>query len=177
MIDGTGAPGDEPFRAAFGALYPVAYTVHFALKRRGVTAPVGPLESLYWFGDRPGAISADESQGRDPGAWRWRLLLPLPEAATAEEVQSAIREVAAKKAPPSLPLLRSERWAEGRAAQTLHVGPYDKESATIAALHDAIATAGYRPSGPHHEIYLSDPNRTAPERLKTIIRQPIEPAV
>ena len=174
VIDGAGAPGEERFREAMGALYPVAYTLHFALKRRGVTASVGALEGLYWFGDVPGPITAADFERRSPAEWRWRLLLPLPEAATTEEVQGAIREVAARKSPPALPLLRQERWAEGKAAQTLHVGPYASEPPTIAMLHEAIAGAGYQPSGCHHEIYLGDPNRSAPERLKTIIRQPVE---
>jgi hypothetical protein len=176
MIDGHGAPGDASFQAAFGALYPVAYTLHFALKRRGVSTRVGVSEGLYWFGDaeRP-IVPSDFSQGaRD--AWNWRLLLPVPEAATHEEIEGAFAEVARKKAPPALPLLRVERWAEGQAAQTLHVGPYAAEPATIEALHAAIAGAGLRPRGCHHEIYLSDPNRTAPDRLKTIIRQPVESA-
>jgi hypothetical protein len=176
MIDGHGAPGGASFQAAFGALYPVAYTVHFALKRRGVRASVGALEGLYWFGDAEGPIVPGEFGEHAGGPWSWRLLLPVPAAATPDEIQGAVAEVARKKAPEALGLLRVERWAEGPAAQTLHVGPYATETATIAALHDALAAAGLRPRGCHHEIYISDPNRTAPDRLKTVIRQPVEPA-
>jgi hypothetical protein len=173
MIDGHGAPGSPGFTAAFGALYPVAYTVHFVLKRRGVAARVGAMEGLYWFGDVEGPTSAGDFAGHDPGDWNWRLLLPLPEAATAEEIDGAFSEVARKKAPLALPLLRVEHWREGEAAQTLHVGSYASETATIEALNRAIVAAGLGPRGCHHEIYLSDPNRTATERLKTIIRQPV----
>jgi hypothetical protein len=175
MIDGTGEPGSASFQAAFGALYPVAYTLHFALKRRGVTARVGALEGLYWFGETERPIEPGEFGRQDRDTWRWRLLLPVPEAATEDDIEATFAEVARKKAPVALPLLRVERWAEGAAAQTLHVGSYASEPATIEALHAALAAAGLRPRGCHHEIYISDPNRTALERLKTIIRQPVEP--
>ena len=175
MIDGSGAPGDQQFRDAFAALYPVAYTLHFALKRRGATARVGALEGLYWFGE-PGPLAADAfaSAQRDPSAWRWRLLLPVPAEATDDEVRLAFEEVRSKKSPPALELLRCEAWEEGRLAQVLHVGPYAAEPTTVALLHEAIASAGLRPRGCHHEIYISDPSRTAPERLRTVIRQPVE---
>lgn len=176
MIEGHGAPGGASFKAAFGALCPVAYTLHFALKRRGVTARVGASEGLYWFGEAERPIAPSEFSQQERDAWHWRLLLPVPEAAAAEEIAAAFAEVARKKAPEALALLRVERWAEGPAAQTLHVGPYATEPATIASLHAAVAEAGLRPRGCHHEIYLGDPNRTAPDRLKTIIRQPVEPA-
>jgi len=176
MIDGQGAPGGASFRAAFGALYPVAYTLHFALKRRNVTAKVGALEGLYWFGDAEGPITSGEFGEQDASAWNWRLLLPVPQAATPEDIESAFAEFVRKKAPEAFHLLRVERWAEGPAAQTLHVGPYATETATIEALRAAVAEAGLRPRGCHHEIYVSDPNRTAPERLRTIIRQPVEVA-
>ena len=176
MIEGQGAPESPSFQAAFGALFPVAYVVHFGLKRRGVAARVGAVEALYWFGRTEGPIQAGEFDQHDRSDWRWRLLLPVPDAATAEEIDGAFHEVAATKAPAALHLLRVERWEEGPAAQTLHVGTYASEPVTIVALQDAIAAAGLQPRGCHHEIYISDPNRTAPERLKTIIRQPVESA-
>jgi hypothetical protein len=176
-VEGTGEPGGNDFRDAFGALYPVAYTVHFALKRRGVEAPVGGLEGLFWFGE-PGPIAADAFVIAPDGtrAWTWRLMLPVPAEATDDEIAAAVEEVARKKAPPSLGRLRVERLAEGPSAQVLHVGPYAAEPPTIALLHEAIAAAGLRARGCHHEIYLSDPGRTPPERLRTIIRQPVEAA-
>jgi len=173
MIDGHGAPGSPGFQAAFAALYPVAYTVHFALKRRGVTARVGALEGLYWFGGAEVPITSDGFAQHGPDDWSWRLLLPVPGAATAADIERAFAEVARKKAPAALRSLRVERWREGLAAQTLHVGSYDSETVTIAMLQDALAAAGLRARGCHHEIYISDPNRTAPDRLKTIIRQPV----
>ena len=175
-VDGTGQPGGPEFGEAFGALFPVAYTLHFALKRRGVSASIGAIEGQFRFDDReaaaPGAIPA----AGEPYAWQWRLMLPVPAEATDEDVAAAIAEVARKQAPPALARLHLERWVEGPSAQVLHVGPYDRETPTIALLHERIAAAGLRPRGLHHEIYLSDPNRTAPERLRTIVRQPEEPA-
>ena len=162
LVEGTGQPGGDEFREAFGALYPVAYTVHFALKRRGVQAPVGGLEGLFWIGE-PGPITPELFAGSDVSRlWTWRLMLPVPDEANDEEIAAAIAEVARKKAPPAITRLRVERLAEGPSAQILHVGPYATEPGTIERLHDGIAEAGLRPRGCHHEIYLSDPGRTAP---------------
>ena len=176
-IDGADPPGSQGFGEAIGTLYPVAYTLHFALKRRGVEAPVGALEGLYWI-RQPGPITAEQF-GASPearGPWCWRLLLPVPDAATEEDVAAAIDEVARKKRPPLLDRLRCEAWEEGPVAQVMHVGPYAAEPATIERLHGAIGERGLRPRGCHHEIYISDPNRTPPERLKTLLRQPVEAA-
>lgn len=176
MIDGTDEPGAPGFRDAIGTLYPVAYTLHFALKRRRIQVPVGALEGLYWIDDATPitpAQFADSEQQR--GSWSWRLMLPLPGEATDADVASAIDEVFHKKRPPLLDQLRAEEWIEGEVAQVLHVGPYDAEAPTIARLHAAIGQAGLRARGCHHEIYIGDPNRTAPDRLKTLIRQPVEP--
>jgi hypothetical protein len=102
------------------------------------------------------------------------LLIGLPDSASDEEIEAAIADVRVRKAPPGLADLRVERWDEGRCAQTLHVGPYAAEEPTIERLHEAIRAAGLRPRGAHHEIYLGDPRRAAPERLRTVIRQPVE---
>lgn len=174
-VDGSGPPGGPAFQPAFKALYPVAYTLHFALKRRGIDAPVGAIEGLFWqvTGDRlePVAIAPEPS---DPDAWRWSLRLQIPDLATEDDIEDAIDEVARKKDPPALARLNVIHWTEGPSAQILHVGPYDAEPPTIERLRRAIEDAGCRPRGVHHEIYVSDPGRTAPERLKTVIRQPVE---
>jgi hypothetical protein len=174
MIDGTDEPGAPGFRDAIATLYPVAYTLHFALKRRGVMAPVGALEGLYWI-DEPGPIPASRFAATPEARehWAWRLMLPVPEQCTDADVQSAVEEVFAKKRPLLLERLRCDRWEEGRVAQVLHIGPYELEGRTVDQLQRAIADAGLEPRGCHHEIYISDPNRTAPERLKTLIRQPV----
>jgi hypothetical protein len=174
-VDGSDVPGSEGFRVAIESLYPLAYTLHFALKRRGVEGPVGALEGLYWVGSMepiPPDRFRDSADAR--GAWDWRLQLPVPDAATDDEIAAAIDEVRAKKAPPLLARVRTGAWAEGRVAQVMHVGPYADEPATIARLHEAIEAAGLRPRGCHHEIYIGDPNRSAPEKLRTLLRQPVE---
>jgi hypothetical protein len=174
MIEGTDEPGAPGFRDAIATLYPVAYTLHFALKRRGVMAPIGALEGLYWInepGPIPAARFATTPEAREH--WAWRLMLPVPEQCTEADVTSAIDEVFTKKGPPLLERLRCERWEEGRVAQILHIGPYEAEADTVAVLQRAIADAGLEPRGCHHEIYISDPNRTAPDRLRTVIRQPV----
>lgn len=155
-IEGTAAPGSDEFAAAIGTLYPVAYTLHFALKERGIEAPVGAMEGLF---------RADRS---------WRLQLPVPEPATEDDIGRAIETVRIKKAPAQLDRLRVETVDEGESAQILHVGPYEAEEPTIARLRAAIAEHGLRPRGSHHEIYLSDPRRTTPDRIRTVIRQPVE---
>jgi hypothetical protein len=176
-VDSAGEPGGAGFQAAFGALYPVAYTLHFALKKRGVDAPVGAIEGLFWFdGTETITPSSFIGEGPEAAAWRWSLRLPVPGSATDEEIRAAISEVARKKDPPALAKLHVVEWTEGPSAQILHVGPYSAEPPTIERLHAEIAAAGLRPRGHHHEIYVSDPNRTSPERLRTVIRQPVEAA-
>ena len=166
MIDGTGAPGSSAFKAAIGALYPVAYTLHFALKARGVSAPVGALEGLYWIG-MPGPMPSEffEPPTEVP-PMQWRLLMPVPEQATDAEIQTAILEVAAKRPNAALKWLRCEGWLEGECAQTLHLGPYDAEYPTIRLLLEKIDAAGLRPRGCHHEIYMSSP-ATSPARFRS----------
>jgi hypothetical protein len=176
MIDGADEPAAPGFRDAIGTLYPVAYTLHFTLKRRGVTVPVGALEGLYWIDAASPITPAQFAVSADVrAAWSWRLMLPLPDAATDADCASAVDEVFHKKRPPLLDQLRREEWIEGEVAQIMHIGPYDAEAPTIERLHHAIAEAGLRPRGCHHEIYIGDPGRTAPDRLKTLIRQPVEP--
>ena len=176
MIDGTDEPGAPGFRDAIGTLYPVAYTLHFALKRRGIQVPVGALEGIYWLeAGTPMTPAQFSDRELQPGSMSWRLLLPVPAEATDEDFTSAIDEVFHKKRPPLLDQLRCEEWLEGEVAQVMHIGPYDAEAPTMERLHHAIEEAGLRARGCHHEIYISDPGRTAPDRLKTLIRQPVEP--
>jgi len=174
MIDGTGTPGEKSFQDAMASLYPVAYTLHFTLKKRAIEAPVGALEGLYWMGREEPLTPAHFADSDLASKWSWRLLLPVPAAAGEEDVAGAIDDVRRKKSPPTIDQLRCVRWQEGLVAQILHVGPYDAETPTIERLHLAIVERGLRARGCHHEIYISDPNRTAAARLKTIIRQPVE---
>jgi hypothetical protein len=173
MIDGHGDPNTAPAYAdAVEALYTVAYTVRFALKRgsAAVDAPVMPLEGLWWTPDMATFSVEDKS------AWNWTMMILLPPQATAQVVDEARAGAATKKRPESIGRVRLERYAEGLSAQVLHVGPYSAEGPTVQALHAFIAERGFRLTGKHHEIYLGDPRRSAPEKLRTIVRQPVAQA-
>ena len=131
---------------------------------------MGPLEGVYWTAD--GTMDLDVILGSDRTGWRWTLLIALPAAATGDEREAAFAAGLAKMDPVTALRLRLGTLAEGRVAQVLHVGAYSAERPTIERLHAAIAGAGLRPRDAHHEIYLGDPNRSAPERLRTILRNP-----
>jgi len=173
MIDGRGDPnGSEAYQDALGALYGIAYTLKFALKKADPERDfkVAPLEGLWWADtERP---SMEELQAaRD--AWNWTMMIAVPDAVTAAEVAAAAEAAARRRPLPAAGRVRLERFAEGLAAQIMHVGPYADEAPTIERLHTFAAEQGYELRGRHHEIYLGDPRRTAPERLKTVIRHPL----
>jgi hypothetical protein len=171
MIDGHGDPNVvSQYRDAVQALFAVAYAVRFALKGapNGLDYGVMPLEGLWWVPDMAAFTIEDKS------AWDWTAMIMQPEQVSAEVFHATRAAVAKKK--PSLEALRRvrlERFSEGPAAQVLYRGAYADEGPTIRRLHAFIAEQGYKRAGKHHEIYLSDPGRTAPEKLKTIIRQPV----
>jgi hypothetical protein len=176
MIDGRGDPnGSESYQDALGALYGIAYTLKFTLKKADPERDfkVAPLEGLWWSdAERP---SLDELQA-DRDAWNWTMMIALPDAVTAAEVGAAAEAAARRRPLPAAAHVRLERFAEGLAAQIMHVGPYSAEGPTIARLHDFVEEQGYELRGRHHEIYLGDPRRTAPERLKTVLRHPVAAA-
>ena len=174
MIDGEGPVGETNFAARMPGLYATAYGLHFAMKKRGVERRVGMLEGLYWTVD--GSTDLDEILGPNRGTWRWTLLISLPLEATDDELASTLATGREKLAAEYAPDLRIATFDEGPVAQVLHLGPYAEERPTIERLHAAIAAAGLRPRGRHHELYLGDPRRSAPERLRTLVRQPVEPA-
>lgn len=170
IVDGAGDPnGSTEFQQAMEVLYPVSYTLKFTLKRsQGFDYVVPPPEGLWWMEGESGFDL------RRKDLWRWTLLVMQPEVVTPELFVEAVAQVRAKGSPPGLSRLRFERYDEGLSAQLLHVGPYAEEVATIARLHAFIQVCGYAPRGKHHEIYLSDPRRSAPEKMKTILRQPVK---
>jgi len=168
MIDGQGNPGTAPeYADAVGALYPLAYGIRAAIKTRtGDGYTVLPLEGLWWADDME-AFRADRKS-----EWKWTLMIGLPDLATREMADEVMPSVIAKKKLVSGDRVRLEVFEEGLAAQVMHVGPYSEEAPTIQMLHDFITEEGLVRSGLHHEIYLGDPRKSAPEKLKTIIRQP-----
>ncbi len=152
------------------ALYAVSYTLKFTAKLGPlqVDYPVMALEGLWWT--EPEMIVTDFTT-TDRSTWRWTLMIMQPDIITAEMVAEAAEKAGKKKELPALGKLRFERFAEGTAVQIMHIGPYVEEPATIARLHAFAAEQGYGLRGKHHEIYLSDPRRTAAEKLKTVLRQ------
>ncbi len=169
MLDGQGNPNNNPeYQAIVETLYALSYTLKFAAKKQlEQDYSVLPLEGLWWTPDM-----ADFSLERKD-AWHWTMMIAQPEWITAEMVEAARAEVRRKKNPAHLDAARFETYAEGLSVQIMYLGAYADEAPTIAALHAFIAEQGYIPNGKHHEIYLGDPRKTAPEKLKTVIRQPI----
>lgn len=172
-IDGHGDPNTAPaWVEALEALYPVAYGLKFVSKRElGRDYVVPPLEGLWWA-----EKMEDFTLSRDKSQWNWTAMIMVPDWIGADLVARAIQEVAAKKPLRSLDEIRLEELAEGLCIQTLHIGSFDAEGPVLERMHrEAIPELGLRPCGRHHEIYLSDFRRTVPERLRTILRQPVRP--
>jgi hypothetical protein len=170
MLDGQGNPGTAPaYAAALEALYSVSYAMKFASKHAGRDYTVGPLEGL-WTADDPGAFARG-----DKDSWKWTMMIPQPGWIGAADMQDGIAKAAAKNV-QGLDLLRLETLDEGLSVQVLHTGSYADEGPTLHRLHSEFMPAnGFGFAGPHHEIYLSDARRVAPEKLKTILRQPVKP--
>jgi hypothetical protein len=171
MIDGEGPPGPKAFAPRMPGLYTTAYKLRFGLKDRGVITKVGLLEGLWWTSD--GVFDLDWLLEGARDTWRWTLLIALPDEATSAEIDGALAAGRAKLDPGCAPGLRVETFDEGRVAQLLYLGPYAAEKASIERLHAAVEAAGLTLRGRHHELYLGNPQTSAPERLRTILRHPV----
>ena len=171
MIDGKGYPGtSQEYQDAIAALYPVAYTLRFALKKADVLDfKVMPLEGLWWAKDME-AFTIDSRKDE----WLWTSMIMQPSAVTADRYQDAIEQVTKKKNPVALSKMRLETYHEGVSVQIMHIGPFSEEGPVIEKIHQHAFDQGYKLLGKHHEIYLSDVRKTAPEKLRTVIRQPIK---
>ncbi len=168
-IDGSGNPNtSKEFQLAIEALYSVAYTLKFMVKKRtGVDYVVPPLEGLWWADDMNDFMIAKKDN------WKWTAMIMQPEYITDALYQESVKTAGEKKDLPALPKMRLEKLEEGLCVQVLYIGPYADEGPTIMNLHQFAKDNGCQLSGKHHEIYLSDQRKTAPEKLKTIIRQPV----
>ncbi|MFD6176335.1 MULTISPECIES: GyrI-like domain-containing protein [unclassified Isoptericola] len=171
MIDGEGDPNTAPaYREAVATLYPLAYALRAAIKEAtGDAYTVLPLEGLWWAED----MSRFSVDAKDE--WRWTLMIGLPDAVEQVDAADVLARAVAAKRPPAGDRVRLEVYDEGAAAQVLHRGPFATEPETVERLHAFVAAEGRALRGVHHEIYLSDLRRTAPERLCTVIRQPVAP--
>jgi hypothetical protein len=170
MVDGHGDPNvSVEYRQAVEALYSVSYTLKFGLKRgpQQLDYRVMPLEGLWWMPDM-----SQFSIGRKAD-WDWTMMIRQPREVDEDLFEQGLAEATRKKELPAANLMRLESFSEGLVAQILHIGPYAAEGPTIERLHAFIFEQGYERAGKHHEIYLGDPRRTAPEKLKTVLRQAI----
>jgi hypothetical protein len=169
MIDGHGNPNTSAeYVDALQALYSAAYTLKFTVKKEmAVDYPVMASEGLWWMDDIR-EFSADRKDD-----WKWTMMIMQPEIVTRKMFDQAVATALEKKRQPALTRLRLERFHEGLSTQILYFGPYSEEGPTIARMHQSIEQSGYVRYGKHHEIYLGDPRRVAPEKLRTVIRQPM----
>ena len=174
MVDGQGDPNtSKEFGEAVEALYSLSYTLKFSLKKSPCAIDYGvmPLEGLWWADDPRDFGWAGHQANKSK--WKWTAMIVQPEFIAQAQVDAAMEEVRKKKNPAALDRVRFETLAEGPSAQVLYVGPFADEGPTIQRMHEFIHASGKELRGKHHEIYLSDPRRTAPEKLKTILRQPM----
>jgi hypothetical protein len=170
MIDGHGDPNTTPdYSAVVSALYTLSYTLKFDLKKLGTTPDykVFPLQGLWWSSNMDDFVTGAKSN------WDWTMMIAQPDWITPEDIIRAKTKALAKVTKAVLDRVRFEPYDEGLAVQLMHIGPYSAEGPNIARLHQFAFDQGYKLTGKHHEIYLGDPNKAAPEKLKTIIRQPV----
>jgi hypothetical protein len=170
MVDGAGNPNStQSYAEAIEALYALSYALKFMVKKGEIAIDYGvmPLQCLWWADDMD-AFTQDRKD-----EWKWTAMIMQPELITAKMVEVALEQVKKKKNPVALPLVRFESFAEGKAAQMMHIGPFSEEGPTIEKVHAFIEEKGAKRSGKHHEIYLSDLRRAAPGKWKTIVRQPL----
>jgi len=172
MIDGRGDPNtSKDFQAKVGVLYGLAYTLKFQLKlnpNNPFDFSIPPLSGLWCADD----VRAFFEKGRRH-EWKWTLMILVPDRISPDIFERGRQELGRKKDPDFLEDAYFQVYKEGLAAQVMHLGPYSQEGPTISRLHAFFTSQGYVFNGRHHEIYLSDPRRSAPEKMRTIIRQPI----
>jgi hypothetical protein len=170
-LDGVGDPNtSSAYRDAVQALFSLAYTIKFAIRKSSVAIDYGvmPLEGLWWMDDmRQFSVTRKDE-------WKWTMMIMQPAIVTQAMVDTCAAELARKKDLAALAKVEFAAFEEGKAAQVLHIGPFSEEGPTIEKLHGFIHDRGLKLTGKHHEIYLSDIRRAAPARWKTIIRQPVE---
>jgi hypothetical protein len=171
-VDGQGTPGGPEFTDRIGALYSVAYTVKMSRKFAGLQDyMVCKLEALWWAGGPDASLETTPQE-----QWHWKLLIRTPDFVEREELERAAATLIAKGKAPQADKVRMETLSEGLCVQMLHVGPYDEEPRALERMQAFAGQQGLAFHGRHHEIYLSDPRRVAPERLRTILRHPVRPS-
>lgn len=175
-ITGKGDPSDKAFAQSIEALYPVAYALKFAYKAKNKDFVVSKLEGLWWFDETkyPSKTIATSSIEVPRSEWEYRLLIRLPEFVVERDFHSAVTNALSKKDNPRIHDLELFTMTEGTCVQMLHLGPFSDEPATLAAIGKFIEEKNFKRNGLHHEIYLSDFRKTPPEKLRTILREPVK---
>lgn len=168
VIEGKGEPAGEAFTEAVQALYPLAYGIKGLCKKEGKDFTVAKLEGLWWVKSNRPALEVPR------GEWYWKLLIRLPDFVTSEIVDEAKREVMKKKRIELVKEIKFEKITEGKCIQVLHIGPYSTEPETIKKMREMMKENNLTGNDYHHEIYLSDPRKTPPQKMKTILRQPVK---
>jgi hypothetical protein len=168
MLEGKGDPNTSlEYQQVVDALYSMSYGIKFTLKSQGFDHIVPPLEGLWWMENMNEFTMANKAR------WEWTMMIMQPDWVTSEWVEKVRNATIKKKDNPSVSQIRLEEYDEGLVVQTLYTGAYENEAPTIAELHKFIIANGYQTNGKHHEIYLGDPRKTSPDRLQTILRQPV----
>jgi hypothetical protein len=169
MIDGQGSPESEQYQQAITALYSIAYTIKFDKKKAdGTDFTVMALEGLWWAED----YKEFDPETGDRNKWKWTMMMLQPDFVTKKDFLNAQESASKKKPNPLIAKVRFERFKEGKSAQIMHIGPYSAEGPNIQRMHQKIKEIGGSLSGKHHEIYMSDPRRGDPAKIKTVLRQP-----
>jgi hypothetical protein len=169
MVNGEGAPSSPQYMQSIEALFTVSYTLKFMVKKaKSIDYAVMPLEGLWWM-DNMAEFSTERKD-----EWKWTSMIMQPKYVEKADVKAAIEQARKKKDLPAIDKVKFEPFKEGLAAQIFYVGPYSKEGPTIAKIHEYIRKSGHELSGKHHEIYLNNAAKVAPEKLKTVIRQPMK---
>ncbi len=175
MVDGKGSPDQDAeteYAQALAALYPMAFKLKFLSKskyQRDYVVP--PLQALWWADDMNVFLTGDKD------AWQWTAMIMQPDWIETDDVEEIRQTVSESADLPALSKLRLDGYHEGQSVQILHIGPYSEEGPTLKRLHsEYLPQNGLVENGHHHEIYLGDPRKTAPEKLKTVLRQPVRAA-
>jgi hypothetical protein len=175
-ITGKGDPSGEEFLARIQALYPTIYAIKFMFKAKGKDFTVSKLEALWWFDEALyQAISMADAPTKIPRSeWEYRLLIRLPNFVKEEDMEVGKQSVISKKNNTLVQEISYFGMQEGKCVQMLHVGPFSEEPTSLALIQTFCEEHQLQKNGLHHEIYLSDFNKTAPEKLKTILREPVK---
>lgn len=175
-IRGKGDPNGEDYSNRVGALYPVAYAIKFKYKEKGCDFVVPKLEGLWWFDEKKfGLPDLGEAPKAVPRSeWEYRMLIRMPDFVAKEDLGRAKETALAKKGNPLIQDVEFFEMTEGKCVEILHIGSYASEPESLAKLNELIQEKAFGKNGHHHEIYLNDPRKTAPEKLKTILREPVK---